>query len=104
MKFTTPLVVLFAAIALATPLQDASSPAAPEPEMFKLEKRRSCSGNRLPYEVCQGNLIAKMNSRHNWYVLVLCIYTLATLGEYQQQKAVVPYCVKGREEKRGKSR
>ena len=72
MKFTNTLILLFAtatATALATPLQDVS---ADENAIYHiLEKRRSCSGNRLNYEVCQGNLIAKMNSRHNWYVFLL---------------------------------
>ena len=31
-----------------------------------LEKRKACSGNRLQTDVCQGNLIARMNSFHNW--------------------------------------
>ena len=63
MKFRNTLIILFAAATLASPLIDESTS---ENEAFTLDKRRSCSGNRLNYEVCQGNFIAQMNSVHNW--------------------------------------
>lgn len=37
-------------------------------DVFGLEKRRGCTGHRKTTDVCQGKFIAKMNSRHNWYV------------------------------------
>ena len=36
--------------------------------MAEFEKRKSCSGNRKPHEVCGGKKLAEMNSFHNWYV------------------------------------
>lgn len=38
-----------------------------DPEnIFGLEKRRGCTGHRKTTDVCQGNFIARMSSRHNW--------------------------------------
>lgn len=76
MKFTNTLVVLCAAMALASPFKDEFSS---ENDIIMLEKRRSCSGNRLEYEVCQGNLVAQMNSIHNWYVTLGTIFLYSYL-------------------------
>ena len=65
MKFSNTLVVLFAAVALAAPVIDEASSENAVYNLF--EKRRSCSGHRLPYEVCQGNNLGRQNSFHNWY-------------------------------------
>ncbi|KAK4125187.1 hypothetical protein N657DRAFT_358391 [Parathielavia appendiculata] len=37
-------------------------------ELSTLEKRKACSRHRKQGDVCKGRVLAKMNSRHNWYV------------------------------------
>lgn len=37
-------------------------------DVFTLEKRRGCTGHRKTTDVCTGKFLAKMPSRHNWYV------------------------------------
>ena len=94
MKLATSVIVLFAATTLAgatealsdlDDLEAYNATAFDDPaESFDLEKRRSCSGHRKNNEVCQGNFIARMNSRHNWYAysyygpVILLISPLAT--------------------------
>ncbi|KAK3293841.1 uncharacterized protein B0H64DRAFT_374707 [Chaetomium fimeti] len=38
-----------------------------ELDLSTLEKRRGCSGHRRQNDVCKGNALFKMNSRHNCY-------------------------------------
>ena len=89
MKFAVSIITLYAAAALAgatervediEPFEDAELSGNMEPfnatgfdddefseDVFGLEKRRGCTGHRKTTDVCQGNFIAKMPSRHNWY-------------------------------------
>jgi hypothetical protein len=73
MKFSTTIFLLYASVAFAeltTVVVRADNDTLIDREatdiFLDLEKRKSCSEHRLQTDKCQGKLLRRQNSFHNW--------------------------------------